>query len=71
MSSSWIPVKEQLPDDWEMVLAYDPIGYGEIGIACVVGSLKKPVWRGYGFTNTHYPSITHWMPLPEPPKEVE
>lgn len=61
----WISVEERLPEAWKPVLAFDPIGNGEIGIAFIVGSLNTVVWRGVGFTNTAYPpSITHWMPLP-------
>ena len=71
----WISVEERLPEKWKPVLAFDPIGYGEIGIAFIVGSLNTVVWRGVGFTNTAYPpNVTHWMPLPEPPsgfKEVQ
>lgn len=68
----WISVEERLPEAWKPVLAFDPTGYGEIGIAFIVGSLNTVVWRGVGFTNTAYPpNVTHWMPLPEPPMEVE
>lgn len=72
LGSGWISVEERLPEAWKPVLAFDPTGYGEIGIAFIVGSLNIVVWRGAGFTNTAYPpSITHWMPLPAPPVEVE
>lgn len=58
----WIPVTERLPekDGWYLVsdgfISWTAMFLGE-----------KTVWAGnfkFGLTG-----ITHWMPLPEPPKE--
>lgn len=59
---TWISVKDKLPEDGE-VLCY---GHGEY----LVGSL----YELYGKYNceaddTMIENVTHWMPLPEPPKE--
>ena len=64
-TTRWIPATEQLPG--EMVLAY--CRDGEIKI--LEYSHNKRYWEdddGY-YCVTDY--ITHWMPLPELPKEGE
>lgn len=75
----WISVKDRLPEIDEAVLAYargknDPI------YKIVIASMSdrnmfdyrlktKPYWREpWQFFDTMY-EITHWMPLPEPPKD--
>ena len=67
--AKWIPVSERLPSKSESVLALSPeymeyqIGWlaeceeEQCGIVCVGDGVE--LYR-----------ITHWMPLPEPPKEV-
>ena len=63
----WISVDESLPDDSSWVLVYAD------------GAVNYTVWhRGvwYDWTepacsNIPHGCITHWMPLPEPPKELE
>lgn len=54
----WIPVSERLPEQGQEVIVYD-------------GGVLKPKVFCYLFWNKDYNSwarITHWMPLPEPPK---
>ena len=66
LSQSWISVKDRLPEPFVSVLGYcpdeDPLptvhevymnGFGQWTSAQV-----------YGMGN-----VTHWMPMPEPPKE--
>ena len=57
----WISVKDQLPPINTLVLTFD----GEfIGIEERLHTGRDDDWsQSY--------SVTHWMPLPEPPKEVE
>lgn len=56
--SEWISVEERLPKDAERVLVY-----GEKGI-CFATRYRRD-WM----TPMRYDGeITHWMPLPEPPK---
>jgi hypothetical protein len=57
----WIPVTERLPEECKEVLAYRLTGC-EVD-SCV--SHQKAYWS-YD-TVSDYP-VTHWMPLPEPPK---
>ena len=59
----WIPVTERLPEPFEEVLAYDATEK-RIEYACMT-----PHKEWYGVVMSH--AVTHWMPLPEPPKEVE
>ena len=56
--NQWIPVTERLPETSELVLAIDNDGL--MSTAYYVGR-----WHGMLDEN----SITHWMPLPEPPME--
>lgn len=60
----WIPVSERLPKEDERVLVW--LGAGEITYTQIdTDRLHKGKWRRW---SKH---VTHWMPLPEPPKEVE
>lgn len=73
--SEWISVKERLPESGIPVLvAY--LGYrtGEQrcdGVAVVDNNGVWGWWDGGNAEETVIVEITHWMPLPEPPKEGE
>lgn len=57
----WIPVTERLPEERQFVLAWkDEKPKGFICISCWM------VDAGWAFKH-----ITHWMPLPQPPKAEE
>ena len=58
----WIPVS-QLPGDESDVLLY-----GE-GKGIIIAYYSDGVW--YDNQHNHLRNRTHWMPLPEPPKEGE
>ena len=59
----WIPVSERLPEKFHSVLATRKIGdWFAIDIESI-GATGK--WSGDIFTDNE---VTHWMPLPEPPK---
>lgn len=80
----WISVKERLPEDGKNVLCriekecmyYDDAG-GEVFVMdsfVIEGHYRKGKYKGWyravapdigSYTN----NVTHWMPLPEPPKE--
>lgn len=58
----WIPVTERLPEDGEQVLACTKNGRA-------FSAHYDHFWGKWSVSHTV--KITHWMPLPEPPKEVE
>ena len=65
IETGWISVKERLPDDeYECLIAYAPHEY------CWIGWYKadEQRWIIHGAV-CEDGFITHWMPLPEPPKE--
>lgn len=60
-SNGWISVKERLPKEDECVLIYQPKA------GCWVSSYDKHDWGMWENGLTCEP--THWMLLPEPPKD--
>lgn len=60
----WIPVKEGLPEDDDDVLIMSS-GSRSMGYY----SVCNEYWADY--INVYYDDVTHWMPLPEAPKEEE
>lgn len=59
----WISVKERLPEEDVVVILTDHIDVG-------TGWFNGKGWRT-PFSDIDEYRITHWMPLPEPPREVE
>ena len=67
----WISVKEQLPEYDQLVLVWHP-GFKQPYVASRVDSaLMSPLywWRLEADFYEPEEVITHWMPLPEAPKE--
>lgn len=61
LEQKWIPVTERLPEQGQEVIAYS-------------GNILSPSVFAYKFWRKDYDTwvhVTHWMPLPEPPKEVD
>ena len=60
----WIPVTERLPDENDVVLITDSL---DVGTGYLI--------HGYGwispFDDIDMSHVSHWMPLPQPPKEDE
>ena len=61
----WISVKERLPEAGEDVLVY--LGGGKIDVCWLIHNM---FWGASGALYD-LDDVSHWMPLPEPPKEVE
>jgi hypothetical protein len=59
--NKWIPVSERLPEDDRQVLACTKKGKA-------FSAHYDHRWKSWSVSHTV--KITHWMPLPEPPKEV-
>ena len=61
----WIPVTERLPEPWKWILCY-----------CEVGNIEMlryddfmDEWGSINLNRAYKKDyVTHWMPLPEPPK---
>ena len=67
----WISVKDRLPETRHAVLAYTP-HYKNIWAVSMHEDGNWYIWSPYGrvcLDPDWYGPITHWMPLPEPPKE--
>lgn len=64
VGDKWIPVTERLPEDWVLCACVD----GVVHILCYDYIMDD--WDIWGRPNTCYSKrfVTHWMPLPEPPK---
>ena len=66
--SDWISVKERLPEvAGEYLVVYHPCYWDDVKEDLRVGidSFRgKTAWA-----KKKYQRVTHWMPLPEPPKE--
>ena len=63
--SEWIPVTDRLPEDGSDILAYAENGEDA---RIVPANYDRGTWFDCCF-NRVTENITHWMPLPEPPKE--
>ncbi len=63
--AEWISVKDRLPNEGQEVLCY-----GGGNLMNVYIYLDDDCWEDeYGYWETaESEGITHWMPLPEPPK---
>ena len=62
----WIPVTERMPDAYYLVWATDG---KDVGIASF--QRKGNFWLGDDNFSDYQPEVTHWMPLPEPPKKED
>ena len=74
----WISVKDRLPDnkehDWVLAQVVEDNGYMHIPKVMEYRQLKNDWFEEtYGWLSEHNGlfSVTHWMPLPKPPKEEE
>lgn len=74
-TNGWISVKDRLPEEKENWITMD---YQQVICCCDFGGDPRRIdVRTYGFGKGHFwhgPQImdgvvTHWMPIPEPPKE--
>lgn len=64
-ASPWHRVEERLPDDSRDVLIFTA------SRITGVGSFIRPNWYQWYSGGGLPVDVTHWMPLPEPPKEEE
>jgi hypothetical protein len=64
VGGKWIPVTERLPESGKCVLVCSKDGM------VAEGSYKayEKKWTQFRWNVTDLQNVTHWMPLPEPPK---
>jgi hypothetical protein len=74
----WINVKDRLPEKtehrpasmhgYENPIAVQP----EVIVATLEGRVFQTSYSAFGWANlnSRTDEVTHWMPLPEPPKDV-
>ena len=60
--AAWVSVKDRLPEDYQRVLCLFESGTMEVSFRA---SVKGFCYEGFKQTG----KVTHWIPLPEPPKE--
>lgn len=65
-STGWISVKDRLPETTDDVLMYTGWGSYHVGNC---GCHGHNVWSSEEIYTYENGEITHWTPLPEPPKE--
>lgn len=65
----WIPVEERLPKDGQIVLcfvtSYEQDELGRVGVAC----FDCGFFYYSDCEDGMFEKVSHWQPLPEPPKE--
>ena len=80
METKWISIKDKLPDEQQNVLVtsgnepyiakldrFDPSYLNEL-----TWYIQGAPWRGGNWgTSLDKSNVTHWMPLPNPPKTEE
>ena len=78
--SEWISVKDRLPEEGQgLVLVYAPnnkyvafqLDEWSMQREAPVSFSSATIEVGEGWDNFEFEEITHWMPLPNPPKEQE
>lgn len=69
-TSEWIRVADRLPKTYEWVLIYEPDAEEKSRSVRCSFVRDNGNWYG-GFSDLDAIEVTHWMPLPEPPKEEE
>lgn len=68
-NAGWISVKDRLPEEkGEYLTAYHQCYWDNVDYHIVL--IDKDTWRGKTtWAKKKYHRVTHYMPLPEPPKE--
>ena len=64
-TQEWISVDDRLPEPWKQVLIYSRYDFCESAFYIGVPGKWRVTWN---HEMLDADSVTHWMPLPEPPK---
>lgn len=66
----WISVKERMPEKFQLVIGFCKSNYYPIDILEYrPNEQTEESWLASDDTLLSEYDVTHWMPLPEPPKE--
>ena len=65
INSGWVSVEDRFPEDDQTVLVTNGQRVKEVSFIQIT-KLDTPNFR---FTTMKFDEITHWMPLPSPPKQ--
>ena len=66
--SEWISIEDKLPPFDVEVLVYQPSWKGEPVTTSTLRAIDSSGYRFQFKNELNRYSVTHWMPLPEPPK---
>ena len=61
----WISVDDRLPEPWKQVLIYSRHDFCESAVYIGIPGKWRVTWN---HEMLDADSVTHWMPLPQPPK---
>ena len=70
-SQQWISVKDRLPEEWESVITFQPSLAGDRGLIRIGVYIGSNKWRECERHDMMDLPVTHWMPMPEGPKEED
>lgn len=70
----WIKIEDQVPEDGQVVITYFDLLNNKIEIAIyknLVGTEDKMFGHNLFYNKSGWltDDVTHWMPLPDPPKD--
>ena len=65
--NKWIEIKNQEPKKHHTVLTYGKPQDG--GVYISICSYSDGIWRFWESDKENKHTVTHWMPLPDPPTE--
>jgi len=71
VAPQWISVKDRLPEiGVDVLISYGGLPFYHLAFLTHNGDIK---WFNGNHSNTEYSldDVTHWMPLPEPPKDAK
>jgi hypothetical protein len=67
----WISVKERLPEENGLYIAYVPDEENYDKERIETDYFMDGIWLSHTFYTRRINGITHWMPLPTKPEDVE
>lgn len=73
----WISVKDRMPDEWDHIIVCNKnadiddykCGISEAVFAPCGKGCCEAKFEAKGLEHIDHYDVTHWMPLPEPPKD--